>query len=68
MIVVVLFAVAIMAAVRHPEKSPFWFLLSGAAIAIGSYIGAAETKLSMLGVMAGRRYAFLPRYCSRWSS
>jgi hypothetical protein len=60
-IVVVLFAAAIMRAILLPEKTPLWFLISGAAIATISYVGAIGNKLDMLAVIGGDRYAFVPQ-------
>lgn len=61
-IVVVLFAAAIIKAVLLPEKSPLWFLVSGATIATASYVGAIGDKLGMLAMIGGAdRYAFAPQ-------
>jgi hypothetical protein len=60
-IVVVLFAAAIMRAVLLTEKSPLWFLISGATIATASYAGAIGSKLILLAVIGDDRYAFAPQ-------
>ena len=61
-IVVVLLAAAIMRAVLLTEKSPLWFLISGATIATASYAGAIGSKLTMLAAIGvDDRYAFAPQ-------
>ena len=60
-IVVVLLAAAIMRAVLLTDKSPLWFLISGATIATVSYAGAIGSKLILLAVLGDDRYAFAPQ-------
>ena len=59
--VVLIFAVAIYAALLHFREAPIFLLLSGAAIAASGYIGAIGPKAELLQAVNGGRYAFVPQ-------
>ena len=59
--VVLIFAVAIYAALLHFREAPIFVLLSGAAIAASGYIGAIGPKAELLQAVNGGRYAFVPQ-------
>lgn len=60
-LVIILFAAAVGAAILHPREAPIWLLLSGALMAGSGYVGGLGSKLDLLQVLQGGRYAFVPQ-------
>jgi hypothetical protein len=60
-VVASLFAVLLLCAITDPKKSALWFLLAGAFCATAAYSGALGSKLDLINVLGGARYAFAPQ-------
>ncbi|AMN41719.1 hypothetical protein [Rhodoplanes sp. Z2-YC6860] len=60
-LVVLIFAVAVIAAATRPSQSPLWFLLASALLAGTGYLGATDRKLDLIHAWSGGRHAFAPQ-------
>lgn len=60
-LVVLIFAIAVIAAARRPSQSPLWFLLASAVLAGTGYLGAIDRKLDLIHAWSGGRHAFAPQ-------
>ncbi|MCG6205956.1 hypothetical protein LPW26_14990 [Rhodopseudomonas sp. HC1] len=59
LIVVSLYGVSLLGALRRPASSPLWFLL-GAGILTASYVAALGDKMGLLEYVGGGRYQLVP--------
>lgn len=59
LIVVSLYGLSLLAALRRPASSPLWFLL-GAGILTASYVSALGDKMGLLEYVGGGRYQLVP--------